>query len=340
MAARMAVESHRLHDAAPSDAAAPSSVEAAAPPPIPRARREPLCTVYDLLLFLYLYPLRFFAAFASRDLLYALGRLGEPFLQFRSREWKKRVMRRMLAVHGSGITPERAPRVASQLVANAVFRLLDDLVLSRPSFARALRCQGVEGREHLERAKSAGKGVLVISGHFYASRLAKRYLATIGYPMLTVRHQEPVDDFAGRLGRRVLQPRLVEFLHGVIQDEVYVQDPGCTLKILQRLRSGGLVNIHVDARHGAKTAEWPLLGVPRRFASGVFDVARLSGCAVVPMLCLGRSTGFRVIFNPPLDILNAPTREEFLAANLPSFAQTLEKQIAGHPEEWTLWTRL
>lgn len=302
--------------------------------------RAPLFTAHDLLLLLYLYPFRFLSAFASRDVLYRIAAVAEPFLQFHSRRWKNTVTRRMLAAPCLEIMPDQAARIARRLVSNGAFRLVDDLVLSGPSFQDALGCAEVRGIEHLERAKSAGKGVVVLTAHFYAGRLARRYLATIGYPMLTVRHRMPSEDLAGRFGRRILQPRLVEFLHEVIQDEVYVQDPGCTLKILQKLRSGGLVNIHFDARHGARTVESRLLGVQRRFATGVFDIVRLSGCAVVPMLCLGRSTGLRIIFGPMLDIIDASGRDEFVAANLPSFVQTIEKQIADNPEEWTLWMRL
>jgi len=300
----------------------------------------PLFTLKDLLWFLYLYPFRVFSKLASRGLLYQIGKLGEPLVQFRSRERRKTAARRMLAATGSGITPDQAPQIARRFVSNATFRVLDDLILNRSSFQRILRCRGVEGLEHLEGGKSAGRGVVVLTAHFYASRIAKRYLATIGYPMLSVRNKQPPDDLAGQLGRRILQSRYMEFLHGVIQDEVYVQDSECTLKILQRLRSGGLVNIHFDAPYGARSVEWPFLGKPERFATGIFDIVRLSGCAVAPMVCLGRSTEFRIGFGPLLEIVPADTRDEFVSANLPSFVQTLEKHIVDHPDEWELWTRL
>ena len=142
---------------------------------------------------------------------------------------------------------------------------------------------------------------------------------------------------AGRLGRRLLRPRMDELLHRVIRDEVSVHDRGCTLDILQRLRSGGLVNIHLDGRAGARPLEWPLMGVPRRFSSGIFDLVRLSGSAVVPMLCVGRSSGFRIVFSPMLQLVRTATRDEFVAANLPAFVRVLEQQVVNNPGEWTLW---
>jgi lauroyl/myristoyl acyltransferase len=129
----------------------------------------------------------------------------------------------------------------------------------------------------------------------------------------------------------------MEFLHAVIGESVYIQDRECTLKIVRRLRSGGLVNIHFDGQSGTRTTPWSLLGIPRRFSTGIFELIRLSSCAVVPMICLGRSSAFRIIFGPMLDIVQAPGRDEFIRANLPAFVQTIEKQILDYPEEWEQW---
>jgi lauroyl/myristoyl acyltransferase len=310
----------------------------ASPPVVSSSDPLPLLTINDLLWFLYLYPLRILSAFDPRSLIHPIGRLAEPFVQFRARKRREAVLRRMLAAQDAGMTRDQAPRIARQLIANSSLRMLDDLVLCQPSFARKLRCTGIEGLENLERGKSAGKGVIVLTAHFCACRIAKRYLATLGYPMLSVRDQIQRGDWWGRLGRRILEPRHAELLHAVIGEAVYAQDPGCTLEILRRLRSGGLVNIHFDGQSATRTTPWPFLGLPRRFSEGIFDLVRLSGCAVVPMLCLGRSTAFRVIFSPMLDIVKATGREAFIHANLPAFVQTIEKQIRDHPGEWEQWT--
>lgn len=196
---------------------------------------------------------------------------------------------------------------------------------------------GLSGIEHLDRARSTGKGVLVLTGHFYALRVARRHLATLGYPMLTVRSRQAPDSRAGRLGRRLLHSQLAELRCQTNQDAVYVQDPDCTLKILKRLRSGGMVNILLDSWQGARTVEGSLFGAPYRFSAGLFDIIRLSGCAVIPMLSSGRSTGFHIAFSPMLVLVEAPTRDEFASANLRRLEHVLENQIAAHPEEWTLW---
>jgi KDO2-lipid IV(A) lauroyltransferase len=310
-----------------------SQREPAAPQPAPGLDGLPLLTVDDLLWFLYLYPLRLLSAFAPQGLIYSIGRL----FQSRARKRRDGATRRILTAQGAGIARDRAPQIADSFLANSAIRMLDDLVLSWPSFPNKLRCSGIQGLEHLERARSAGKGVILLTAHFCATRVARRYLATIGYPILAVREETQRGDWWGRFGRSVLEPRRMEFSNAVIGESVYTQDRECTLKILRRLRSGGLVNIHFDGQSGTRTAPWSFLGTPRHFSTGIFDLVRLSGCAAIPMLCLGRSSAFRILFGPMLEIVQASGRDEFIRANLPAFVETIEKQILDHPEEWEHW---
>jgi len=246
----------------------------------------------------------------------------------------------MLATPGSGISANEAPRIARRFVSNAMFRALDDVIISRPEFLKELRVAQVSGLEHLEFAAAQRKGVVIVHGHFSAIHVARRYLAAIGYPMLAVRAYHPDAGDAGRLSGQWVQPRLARYLHAIVGDTADLLTPGCTLKILQRLRSGGLVSIMMDVAGGARVIQSRLLGAPHRFSAGLLDIIRLSGCAVVPMLSLGRSSDLRIVFSPPLDIVQSASRDEFIDRNLPTFVQCLEKQIADHPEEWVLWALL
>jgi KDO2-lipid IV(A) lauroyltransferase len=302
-------------------------------PPAPAVAPLPLLTVDDLFWFLYLYPLRFLAAAVPIGLIHSIGGL----FAFRARERREIATRRMLAAKCAGIARDQIPRIAGEFLAKSTIRMLDDLVVSWPSFPRKLRCSGIQGLEHLERARSAGRGAILLTAHMCASRVAKRYLAASGYPILSVRDEISEGDWWGRFGRRNLAPRRLELLRTIIGEAVYIEDRECTLKILGRLRSGGLVGIHYDGSSGTQSRPWSFLGAPRQFSTGIFDLVRLSGCAVVPMLCLGRSSDFRIVFEPMLDIVRAAGREEFIRANLPAFVESIEKQIVDHPEEWEQW---
>ena len=195
--------------------------------------------------------------------------------------------------------------------------MLDDLVISWPSHVRRLRCREIEGLDHLERARSAGKGVILLTVHFSAIRLAKQHLAASGYPILTVRDEIAEGDWWGWIGRRALAPRRVKFLQSIMGESVDIQDRGCVLKIMGRLRSGGLVNIHFDGLAGARTMPWPFLGTRRHFSTGLFDMSTLSGCAVVPNDLPGPQFRFWISFDPMLEIMQPSERKSSFKPTFP-----------------------
>ena len=304
--------------------------------PLPDAPAEslPWITVKDLLWFLYYYPFRLLSTRLPRRMLYWIA---SPLFQLRFRSRRKRAAERMMAFPGAGITADQAPRIARRSVSKFAASEMDNLLLADSSLDGRICCDGIGGLDHLEQARSEGKGVLILTAHFYASRIAKRYLARLGYPVMTVRKQSSLRVMTSRLGRRFLYPRYTEFMHRIFRDEVYVQQPDCALQILKRLRSGGLVNIHLDGRHLRKAVEGPFLGAPWRFPAGYFELIRVSGCRVVPMLATGNGAGFRIQFGEALEMIQADGADEFAAANLPVLAGAVERQIQDHPEDWTKW---
>jgi len=310
-----------------SGAALPRSNATSTPP-----AALPLVTLNDLLWLLYLYPIRLLASVLPRWFLYAIGKLSDPIAQFEARRpkawaaaWIEKACR---------TTPAQARRISSQSLSNTMFRTLDGLLLLRPSYCKMLRCTGLDGIEHLESAIGRGKGVVLLTGHFCANRVALRYLASQGHAALSVHGRQPRNRAQGRLGK-LFDPLSTQLLERANPDQIYIQNPDCSLTILRRLRAGGLVALQIDG-HRWGTGQ-VFLGLPWGIRSGIFEIVRLSDCAVVPMLCLGRSSGFRIRFDPMLDIQRAPSRETFMSANLPRFLGIVEKQILENPTEWRLW---
>lgn len=304
------------------------------------AGRRPLLTIKDILWFWYLYPFRFVCARLSPIACYRLGCAIEPFCQALLRKQKKTVTERLATALGPKRSRTDLSGVGRRFVSNALWRALDDLMLHQSVNCEGVTCAEIHGLEHLKKALAAGKGALVVSGHFYANRLAKRYLAAAGYSLMSVRHQKPPDRGMGRVGAWLMQRQYIDLLHGVIRDEVFLQDPELSLKIFRRLRSGGLVNVHIDAPFSTSCLRLPFLGERRLFATGIFEIVRLAGCPVLPILCLGDSRGLRIAFEEPLALEPAGSRSEFAARHLPVLASLLEKQILEHPGEWEGWLHL
>jgi KDO2-lipid IV(A) lauroyltransferase len=311
----------------------PPRMSAASPSGSPSAL--PLITVHDLLWLLYLYPVRWLAILLPRPVIYAIGKAASPLVQFHTRRGKAKAA--AWIAKACSVSPAQANRIARQSVSNKVSRFMDELLLLRPSANSLLRCSDLDGMEHLETALARGNGVILLVGHFCANRIAVRYLAMHGHSALFVRNRRPSNRSEGRLGRRFLQPRSLQLQMRAYPDQVYIQDPDCGLRIMRTLRGGGLVLVQMDGHGGTLAVEHSLLGVPWRAPSGIFEIVRLLDCAVVPMLCLGRSDGFRIRFDPMLQVERASSREASVSRNLDRFLSVVEKQVIENPEEWTLW---
>jgi lauroyl/myristoyl acyltransferase len=215
---------------------------------------------------------------------------------------------------------------------------MDDLLLMHDD--TEVRCRSFRGREHLDSALSQGKGVMLLSLHWFANRAANRYLASLGYPVMAVRNHVPPDRRMGRLGRKLLQPRYIRLLRGVIRDEVDVQDRECSLKMLQRLRRGGIVEINLDAAFSNHLIPGVFLSRSRRFPAGFLHLAKLSGCTLLPKLALGNVSDLELNLGRPLEMDLHPSGKEFCGAYVSSLMKTLESQVLAHPDQWERWTRI
>ncbi len=295
----------------------------------------PWITLKDLFWALYLYPGHWLAGNPLRNL---TQRAAQLVFQACANAQKKDAMHNLVTAFGADTPAPDLRHLARSFIANSVRRSFDDFSLARDE--ATLRCLSFTGREHLDAALAAGKGVLLASLHWFAGRAGNRYLASIGYPVLSIRNGEPRDKRMGRLGRRFLQPRYVRFLHEVIRDEVFIQDRECTLKILARLRSGGIVNILLDAAFSQQAMRLPFLGRMRRFPMGPLHLARISGCAVIPMLTLGHAEALEIRIGPPLEIDRGLDADTLCRARLPELVGILESQVLANPDQWELWTRI
>lgn len=320
---------------APQPAPAPASlVDPQAGRPVDR-----LCTGQDLLGWIYLYPVRgLFNLLPVRFARWLSRRLAPAYAWFR-RDIRGKVERGMaLSFRGREVKSSPAA-LARAFMVRDVRKVADDLLIRRLSPGDFARIATVRGIEHLQAACAEGRGVIVISGHFHANRLAKYYLRRAGYPMLSVRRRVPLGTSVGRFGRRFVEPAYGRLLASNVEDELYARDPGLGAGLLRRLRENGIVNIHIDAAMARERFKLPLLNIAWPFAGGFVRLAEHSGAPLLPMLCLGDSGGFTISFEPLIHLHGRSSPEE-CRARLQPLAQRLESWVLAHPEEWELWTRL
>ena len=303
------------------------------------ARPRALIRIKDIAWLFYLYPARWLAQILPLRCLYALGDAGAACATACLRVPRRALIERLAAAFNTDNVDPRLSAISDRYFRNTFLRFLDDLLMERLVHKAGLRNVKIVHLENLTEALSAGKGAVLVSGHFFPSRLAKRYLATIGFPCLSVWNDEPSDRKAGRLGVRLFQKRYMVFLGQLVGDNVTIQDRDCTLKMLARLRSGGLVACHVDAAFSQEVVKLRFLGREESFPTGFLHVAKLAACPLVPLLFLGDSRRLTIEFGKAHYLKNTPDRRSFAEANLTGILRILEEQIKSHPAEWDFWLR-
>ncbi|MEO2049552.1 MAG: hypothetical protein ABGX16_23590 [Pirellulales bacterium] len=295
-----------------------------------KLRRRSYVSIKDVCWLLYLYPGWAFARTFPR-LLSGLQPVGEFLARRLAKGEQKRLTERLQL---AGFGEMEIDSIVKRYLDRAVGRALCDLDLE--SVTQRLKPSNIhiQGLEYLQSAQESGQGIILISGHFFASRLAKSWLRSSGFSVLSVRHPAPPDPSLGVLGERYLQGRYIRFLNKAIGEEVLIDDPECTLKIVRRLRAGGLVNVHIDAPFASKTQDIIFLGKTHSFSSSVFRIAELAGAAVIPFWFSGDHRDLRIVFEAPLD-LGMDKAEE-----LARVIRRLETQVIDKPYDYELWIML
>ena len=287
---------------------------------------------------IYLYPVRGLSRLFPVSVLLRLTECLAPAYTRLRRDRTRPVSKRMADIfknHDMQLSPEV---MARSFLSRDTRKVIDDLVIRRLSTETLKERATIRGIEFLDAALAEGNGVIVISGHFHASRLAKNHLRRIGYPLMSLRNRNPGSAATGRLGRRYLVPAYGRFLDDIVEDEIHMQDAGRGAKLLQHLRRNGMINVHIDGAMSSESFWGPFLNEERPFPGGFIRIAELAGAPLVPMQCLGNTSGFEIIFGEPIRYTGKSSAEEF-TERLMSLVGLLESWVLAHPTQWELWTR-
>jgi lauroyl/myristoyl acyltransferase len=284
----------------------------------------------------------------------AARRLGSPWLVERlahglaglaqrlSGTKRRRMERSLTHLFGPLDEHERA-----RIVHGGFFTFWDDTLALVPWRAAAGPEPTVEGLPHLHAALAAGKGaVLWESGFFGRRNIAKQALRRHGVGIRQV-HDETHrggfagDPHAGWLRDRVVLPyftaREREFT-----DDVILLARSRSLAFIRTLQTAlqrnQVVCITADVALGERVLTLPLLGEPKRFATGMVNLARQSGAALLPLFCVRERDGrIRVIVEPAIPVPSTGGRDARIEAPLRHYAALLESYLRRYPDQYKSW---
>jgi KDO2-lipid IV(A) lauroyltransferase len=174
------------------------------------------------------------------------------------------------------------------------------------------------GLAALERARAAGKGAIVVSGHFGQWDAVRAVLKARGMETGAVYRQQK-----NRFYQR-------GFLAGIEQGgrPVIATGRAGTMALVRHLRKGGFLAILLDEKY-AEGAPVPFLGLPALTSTAAAELALKYGLPLVPAYGTRRTDGseFDVEFEAPIPHSDALTMTE--AAN-----DSLSARVLDNPGQW------
>lgn len=186
----------------------------------------------------------------------------------------------------------------------------------------------IEGREHVEAAMAAGRGVIFCTGHlgnWEFHGLAHGWLfgpgGVVGRPLDNPALDARLYDLRASSGNRVISKR-----HALAQVMRALRDgKGIAMLLDQNVRTGDGIFIQLFGRPAATTTVAAALALK-------------TGCALVPCYSeLLRDGRYRLCYEPAIRVTAASDRQSEIARITQELASRSEAWIRRIPEQW-MWT--
>jgi lauroyl/myristoyl acyltransferase len=185
----------------------------------------------------------------------------------------------------------------------------------------------VEGQEHFERARAAGRGTLLLTAHLGNPEVGAVGLArSIGkvYVLYWRNRFDKAEEFRTRMRAR----------NNVIGIPVDAS-PFSVVPALRVLRDKGVLAAHADRDFNDQGWALDFFGAPAKFPPGPFLLAERVNALLVPVfILLEPDRRFRVVYREPIDVTGAGPAEERVRAAMRRWLVVLEEQIRQRPEQW------
>ncbi len=188
------------------------------------------------------------------------------------------------------------------------------------SVAPMRRSVRLEGLDILQDLQAAGRGVLLVSGHFMTLELCGRLLCDhVPLAGMYRRHRSPVMEWAVMRGR--------------LRYACAMFGNGDTRAAIRHLKRGGFLWYAPDQdMRGKDTVFAPFFGIPAATITATHQFARLTGCAVVPFFHRREGGDYILRIGEPL----SPFPTEDMVVDTTQVNAAIEAMVREAPSQY-LW---
>jgi lauroyl/myristoyl acyltransferase len=196
--------------------------------------------------------------------------------------------------------------------------------------------QGIEhlfaewtGWEHFTKAQAKKRGVLLITPHLGNWEFGGPLLTKRGVNLQVITLAEP--------GGRFTELRKASRARWDIDTLVIGEDPFASVEIIRRLEAGATVALLMDRPPAGGRVMVELFGRPFEASVAAAELARASGCALLPVYVphKGRGQGYAAHMLPPIEYDRASLRQREARQKLTQeIMRAFEAPIREHLDQW------
>ena len=252
-------------------------------------------------------------------------RLGD--LLFAIRPSRARVAKRNIDACFPELNPAERSELLRENLRETGLAFFETLLVWFGNPMRLRKMMRIEGAEHLE--PRDGRGVMVLGFHFNNIEMGTLLLAA-NFPVVGVYrpHDNAAMEYLQTRGRLNNSFKLASGLQAQLHDRADVRG------IVRYLRGGRQVWIAADQDLGRKRSLFaPFFGIPAATATVTSKLARMTGCAVVPVTFERlQDGGYLLRAEPPLDDFPGDSEQ----ADCVRYNQLVETLVRRRPHAY-MW---
>jgi len=185
----------------------------------------------------------------------------------------------------------------------------------------------LKGTEVFAAAVAKRRGLLLVTPHLGNWEFGAPLMAQRGVPVLAITQAEP--------DRALTGLRIASRARWGIETLVIQEDPFAFVEIIRRLESGATVALLVDRPHPATSVTVQLFGRPIAASVAPAELARATGCIVLPVCVFRDRRGYCAHVLPEIQYDRAGLREVAARVRLTQeILRAFEPVIRQHPDQW------
>lgn len=240
-----------------------------------------------------------------------MRRLVGPFAGYRKRADEN------LAMIWPDLPQARRDQIASACLDNAGRTLMENYSTAAFTARQAQLVPQGPGVAALQAAQTAGRAVILVSGHFGNYEAARACLVAQGFT---------IGGLYRPMTNRYFNAHYIRTMEA-FGGPVFPQGRAGTAGFVKHLRAGGLLVLLFDQR---ASGEWiDFLGKPARTALSAAELALRYKADLIPFYATRRADGLS------FDIaLEAPIAPASALEMTQALTQSLEARVRAHPEQW------